>query len=70
MGADALYYDGKMGVYYKNKGNNEQTQLNVSTALMAGLNSGASRMQLGPQIQYGLTSLNSGSVGNISGMGY
>ncbi|HZE83483.1 MAG TPA: hypothetical protein VE035_04200, partial [Puia sp.] len=63
MGADALYYDGKMGVYYKNKGYNEQTELNASTALMVGLNSGAGRMQLGPQLQYGLTSLNSGISG-------
>lgn len=57
MSSNALYYDGSSGVYYKDKGASSQTQLNATTALLVGLKCLGSRLQLGPQLQYGLTSL-------------
>jgi hypothetical protein len=58
MSADVLYYDANSGVYYKDgRSVSNGTQLNASTALMIGLSFRGVRMQLGPQLQYGLTSL-------------
>jgi hypothetical protein len=63
MSSSALYYDGSTGVYYKNRAGSAQTQLNASTAFMIGMSVMGSRVQFGPQLQYGLTSLLSGSTG-------
>ncbi|HMH21932.1 MAG TPA: hypothetical protein VK563_09150, partial [Puia sp.] len=64
MSASALSYDGSAGVYYKTNGGSAQTtQVSASTAFMIGLSRGATRIQFGPQLQYGLTSLSNGSTG-------
>lgn len=57
MGSSAVYYNTKSGVYFKDGGVANHTQLNVSTALMVGLPVRGLRVQVGPQIQYGLTPL-------------
>jgi hypothetical protein len=58
MSENALYYNGSAGLYYKDGGGvANPIQLSASTSFMIGLAVGSSRIQLGPQIQYGLTSL-------------
>jgi Outer membrane protein beta-barrel domain len=57
MGSSAVYYNTKSGVYFKDGGVANHTQFNISTALMVGLPVRGLRVQLGPQIQYGLTPL-------------
>jgi hypothetical protein len=65
MSANSLYYDTHSGVYYKNGGGNNRVQVNVSTALLVGLPVLGSRLQVGPQIQYGLSPLlNDNTVGD------
>jgi hypothetical protein len=57
MGADALFYNAKTGLYSKDGDVVNKTQLNISSALLFGLPFHGVRIQLGPQIQYGLTPL-------------
>jgi hypothetical protein len=57
VGADALFYNTHSGVYYKDPNVLQKTQINVASALMVGLPFHGIRMELGPQIQYGLTPL-------------
>ncbi|HXO75143.1 MAG TPA: outer membrane beta-barrel protein, partial [Puia sp.] len=57
MGSSAVYYNTKSGVYFKDGGVANHTQINISTALMVGLPIRGLRVQLGPQVQYGLTPL-------------
>jgi len=57
MGSSAVYYNTHSGVYFKDGGVANHTQVNLSTALMVGLPVRGLRVQLGPQIQYGLTPL-------------
>jgi hypothetical protein len=57
MGSSAVYYNTKSGVYFKDGGVANHTQVNISTALMVGLPVKGLRVQLGPQVQYGLTPL-------------
>ena len=57
MGSSAVYYNTKSGVYFKDGGVANRTQVNISTALMAGLPIKGLRVQVGPQVQYGLTPL-------------
>jgi len=57
MSSDALYYDPHSGVYFKDASVINRTQVNLSTSVMAGLPLGGVRLQVGPQVQYGLTSL-------------
>ncbi|MHA4807707.1 outer membrane beta-barrel protein [Flavitalea flava] len=57
MSSNALYYNQKSDVYNKDGQVSNRAQVNVSTALLLGLPVGSSRLQVGPQIQYGLTSL-------------
>jgi hypothetical protein len=65
MSSNALFYDEKTGVYTKNASAMNKTQLDVSSALMVGLPFHSIRIQLGPQIQYGLTPLvNNQSLGD------
>jgi outer membrane protein with beta-barrel domain len=54
MSSDALYYDTNTGVYYKDAGVTNRTQIGVSTALLAGMPFRGSRIQVGPQLQYSL----------------
>jgi hypothetical protein len=57
MGASALFYDAKTGLYSKNGDVVDKTQLNISSALLLGLPIHGIALQLGPVIQYGLTPL-------------
>jgi Outer membrane protein beta-barrel domain len=55
MSANALLYDSETGVYSKEGNDINKTQLYVSSALMAGLPIHGLHIQVGPQVQYGLT---------------
>jgi hypothetical protein len=55
MSANALLYDSETGVYSKEGNDINKTQLYVSSALMAGLPIHGLHIQIGPQVQYGLT---------------
>jgi Outer membrane protein beta-barrel domain len=55
MSANALLYDSETGVYSKQGNQINKTQLYVSTALMAGLPLHGLHIEVGPQVQYGLT---------------
>src|SRR5581483_12098980 len=57
MGANALFYNAKTGLYSKDGDVVNKTQFNVSSAVLVGLPFHRLRMQLGPQVQYGLTPL-------------
>lgn len=57
MGSSAVYYNTHSGVYFKDGGVANKMQVNLSSALMVGLPFRDIRIQLGPQIQYGLMSL-------------
>jgi len=57
MGSSAVYYNTKSGVYFKDGGVANHTQVNISTGLMVGLPVKGLRVQVGPQVQYGLTPL-------------
>lgn len=57
VGSSAVYYNTHSGVYFKDAGVANRAQLNLNTALMVGLPFQKIRVQLGPQIQYGLTPL-------------
>jgi hypothetical protein len=57
MGSSAVYYNTHSGVYYKDGGVANKVQVNLSTALMVGLPIRGLRVQVGPQIQYGLSPL-------------
>jgi len=58
VSTSSIYYNAKSGVFYKDQGSMaNKTQLNLSTALLVGLPIKNMRLQAGPQLQYGLTSL-------------
>jgi hypothetical protein len=57
MGASALFYDAKTGLYSKDGDVVNKTQLNISSALLVGLPIHGIAIQLGPMVQYGLTPL-------------
>jgi len=58
ISTNSVYYNAKSGVFYKDQGSMaNKTQLNLSTALLVGLPVKTMRLQVGPQVQYGLTSL-------------
>jgi hypothetical protein len=59
VSSNALYYDQKAAVFYKDGGITNKTQFNLSTALLVGLPVRGVRLQAGPQMQYGLTGLQS-----------
>ena len=65
MGASALFYNAKTGLYSKDGDIVNKTQFNVSSALLVGLPIHGIAMQLGPVVQYGLTPLvNTQGVGD------
>jgi hypothetical protein len=64
MSSNALYYDDRSGVFFKDRGVISQNQLSVSSALLAGLNLRGIRVQIGPEVQYGATSLLKAQAGN------
>jgi hypothetical protein len=55
MGSNALYYDNHSGVYFKDATVINHTQVSFSTALMAGMAIRGTRIQAGPEVQYGVT---------------
>jgi hypothetical protein len=57
VSSNAIYYNTKAGVYYKDGEVTNRTQFNISTALMIGIPVKGIRIQVGPQLQYGLTGL-------------
>jgi len=57
MSSNALYFDKTSGVYYKNTKVANKTQVSLATSLLLGLPAGSARLQVGPQIQYGVTNL-------------
>jgi hypothetical protein len=65
MGASALFYNAKTGLYSKEGDIVNKTQFNLESALLVGLPLHGVNIQLGPQIQYGLTPLvNTQGVGD------
>ena len=65
MGANSLLYDENSGLYTKDGDIVKKTQFNIESALLIGLPFHGVDIQLGPQIQYGLTPLvNAQGVGN------
>jgi hypothetical protein len=57
MGSNALYYNNQSGVYLKDNGVINHTQLSFSSGLMAALPFRNIRIQAGPEFQYGVTNL-------------
>jgi len=58
MSANVLYFDVNSGTYFKDgRGITNSTQLSASTALLLGLSFRGTRLQVGPQVQFGLTAL-------------
>jgi len=57
VSSNALYFNSKSGVFYKDGSVTNKTQFNLATALLVGLPIRGIRLQAGPQVQYGLTSL-------------
>jgi len=57
MSSDALYYNTVAKVYYKDGGVANRGHVNLHTALMIGLPFCGSRLQFGPQLEYGVTRL-------------
>jgi hypothetical protein len=57
MGASALLYNAKTGLYTKDGDIVNKTQFNLESALLVGLPFHGVNIQMGPQIQYGLTPL-------------
>jgi Outer membrane protein beta-barrel domain len=57
MGSNALYYNNQSGVYLKDNGVINHTQLSFSSGLMAALPFRKIRIQAGPEFQYGVTNL-------------
>lgn len=65
MGASALFYNAKTGLYSKDADIVNKTQFNIGSALLVGLPFRGVNIQVGPQIQYGLTPLvNTQGVGD------
>ncbi|HEV2482561.1 MAG TPA: hypothetical protein VGS79_23010 [Puia sp.] len=65
MGASALFYNAKTGLYSKEGDVVNKTQVTVGSALLVGLPFHGVNIQVGPQIQYGLTPLvNTQGVGD------
>ena len=63
VSSNALYFNPKSGVFYKDGNVVNKTQFNLTTALLVGLPVKGIRLQAGPQVQYGLTSLQSQGSG-------
>ena len=64
VSSTALYYNSKSSAFFKDGGMANKFQANLATALLVGLPVRGIRLQAGPQIQYGVTSLqNEGSTG-------
>ncbi|PWT72202.1 MAG: hypothetical protein C5B59_16395 [Bacteroidetes bacterium] len=68
IASDELHFDYSTGVYYKGSNQLNKTQFNVNTALLVGLNHNKLSLQMGPQVQYGLTNMLKGDEGGTQHM--
>jgi hypothetical protein len=64
MASDALYYDDLSGSFYRDNAVARNVQASVASGLMVGLPVRGVRIQAGPEVQYGLTSMLSTASGN------
>jgi Outer membrane protein beta-barrel domain len=68
IGSNALYYDPNTNIYIVNYQQPNKIQLNGSTAVLFGFRLNKNELQIGPQLQYGLTGLlkiNDGNTGHL-----
>jgi Outer membrane protein beta-barrel domain len=64
IGSNALYYDPNANIYIANYQQPNKMQLNGSTAVLVGFRLNKNELQIGPQLQYGLTGLLNSNDGN------
>ena len=64
LNSNALHFDPNGNLYYQNSELFNKIQLNGATAIMIGFPINKSAMQIGPQLQYGLTGLQKSGSGN------
>jgi Outer membrane protein beta-barrel domain len=64
LNSNALHFDPNGNLYYQNAELFNKIQLNGATAIMIGFPINKSEMQIGPQLQYGLTGLQKSGSGN------
>jgi hypothetical protein len=64
LGSDALYYNESTGTYMKNNGILNKVQVMANSALMVGFVRQKMLIQLGPQVQYGVSTLLTSPSGN------
>ncbi len=57
LNSNALNFDSYKGAYYKDNGQFNKMQFNAASACMIGFQVGKNQLQVGPQLQYGLTGL-------------
>jgi len=68
IGNNALYYDPNANIYIANYQQPNRMQVNAASSLMFGFHLHKNEMQIGPQLQYGLTGLlntNDGNPGHL-----
>jgi hypothetical protein len=68
VSSNSLRYDPYSNVYFNDNQLLSKTQLNMATAIMIGFHMHKNELQIGPQLQYGLTGLmktNSGDPGHL-----
>jgi hypothetical protein len=64
LNSNALHFDPNVNLYYQNAQLFNKIQLNGSTAIMIGFPINKTELQVGPQLQYGLTGLLKAGSGN------
>ncbi len=64
VGSNALHFDPVTNVYYKNNSLFNKLQINATTAMMVDFHIQKSELQLGPQLEYGLTHILNKNTGN------
>ncbi len=57
VSSNALYFDPYSNVYYKTNQQFNKAQLNTATAILVGFRLDHAELQVGPQVQYGMTGL-------------
>ncbi|HEX4375246.1 MAG TPA: outer membrane beta-barrel protein [Puia sp.] len=70
INTNALQFDPSSGVYYKNNSLFNKTQVNAITGLMIGFYQRKNLIQIGPEIQYGVTKILNGNITNNQHMLY
>ncbi len=64
VNTNALHFDPYNGVYYKDNGEFNKMQISAASAFSIGFPVGKNQLQVGPQLQYGLSGLLKKSTGN------